>query len=251
MRRVAALAASAAMLAAACSGSGGRSSHQLTVLAAASLSDAFDVIETQFENVHPGTTVRVAYGPSDGLARQIQAGDPADVFASASETWMDAVRKRPGVSDQANFARNRMVIVVPSTNPAHVRSIHDLAKPGLKLVLAAPGVPAGDYARAILRKAGIAHAALANVVSNEVDVRGVLAKLDTGDADAGIVYTTDARRAGTGIIPISIPPKLNVVATYPIAVVRGSSAEGTARAFVRFVLGPGQATLRAAGFMPA
>ena len=240
---------SAALLASACSGGGGGTSRRITVFAAASLTDAFGLIGMQFERAHPGTGVRLAYGPSDGLAQQIQAGAPADVFASAGETWMGAVAKRPGVADRADFARNRLVVVVPSTNPGHIRSITDLARPGIKLVLAAPGVPAGDYAREILRNAGIGRAALANVVSNEVDVRGVLAKLDTGDADAGIVYTTDAQSAGTGINTIAIPTQLNVLATYPIAVVRGSPAGGVARAFVRFVLGPGQLTLRAAGFL--
>ena len=249
MRRALALVVSGALLGSACSGGGGGTPSRITVLAAASLTDAFGLIGMQFERSHPGTGVRLAYGPSDGLARQIQSGAPADVFASASETWMDTVAGRPGVSDRADFARNRLVVVVPSTNPAHIRSIDDLARPGIKLVLAAPGVPAGDYAREILRKAGVERAALVNVVSNEVDVRGVLAKLDMGDADAGIVYVTDAQSAGTGISTIAIPPRLNVVATYPIAVVRGSPAPRVARAFVRFVLGPGQLTLRDAGFL--
>jgi len=235
--------AAASVLAASCSGGGGASSQRVTVFAAASLTDAFGAIAAPFERAHPNVRVRFSYGPSDGLAQQIRSGAPADVFAPAGEAWMDVVAKDPGVVDRADFARNHLVIVIPSTNPGHIRSLHDLARPGVKLVLAAPGVPAGDYARRILRKAGIAHAALANVVSNEVDVRGVLAKLDSGDGDAGIVYTTDAQAAGTGILTVPIPSRLNVLATYPIAVVRGSPAASLARAFVL--------TLRAAGFLPA
>jgi molybdate transport system substrate-binding protein len=247
VRRGLGLLLSLGILGSACSGGG----HRITVLAASSLTDAFGVIAQEFEHAHPGTTVRLSFGPSDGLAQEIQAGNPVDVFASASEGVMDAVAAHPGVTGRSDFARNRLVVVVPSTNPAHIHSIGDLAHPGVKLVLAAPGVPAGDYARVILRNAGILKAALANVVSNEIDVRSVLAKLASGDADAGIVYVTDAATGGTGIVAIPIPAKLNVTATYPIAVVRGAPDAATASAFVRFVLGPGQVTLRQAGFLPA
>ena len=252
MRRGLGLLLLLAVLGSACSGGGsGSASHRITVLAASSLTDAFGVIAQEFEHAHPGTTVRLSFGPSDGLAQAIQAGNAVDVFASASEEVMDGVAARPGVSGRTDFARNRLVVVVPSSNPAHIHSIGDLAPPGVKLVLAAPGVPAGDYAREILRNAGILHAALANVVSNEIDVRSVLAKLASGDADAGIVYETDAAAGGTGIVAIPIPAKDNVTAAYPIAVIKGAPDAATASAFVRFVLGPGQVTLRQAGFLPA
>jgi molybdate transport system substrate-binding protein len=236
----------------ACSSGGSSNEQTLTVLGAASLTDAFQAIGTAFERVHDGVRVRFSFGPSDGLAQQIQEGARADVFASASATWMDAVADRPGISGRSDFARNRLTLVVPSSNPARIRKLDELTHPGVKLVLAAPGVPAGDYAHQILANAGIAGPALANVVSNEIDVKGVLAKVASGDADAGIVYVTDLTPdVADRIESVDIPDSVNVIATYPIAVVDGGSDPALARSFVRFVLGPGQGTLRRAGFLPA
>ena len=150
---------------------------ELTVSAASSLSAAFTEIGEEFERRNAGVVVTFNFGPSDGLATQIQEGVSVDVFASASPTWMDAVQDEPGVRGRVDFARNRLAIVVPADNPAEISSLEDLAAPGVALVLAAEGVPAGDYAREILSDAGIADAALANVVSNEVDVKGVMTKL--------------------------------------------------------------------------
>jgi molybdate transport system substrate-binding protein len=186
------------------------------------------------------------------LAQQIQEGARADVFASASATWMDAVADKPGVSRRSDFARNRLTLVVPSSNPAGIAKLDDLTRPGVKLVLAAEGVPAGDYARQILANDRIAGDALANVVSNEIDVKGVLAKVASGDADAGMVYVTDLTPDVAGKVrSVAIPDAVNVIATYPIAVVDGGSDPTLARTFVRFVLGPGQQTLHRAGFLPA
>jgi molybdate transport system substrate-binding protein len=241
-----------AVLLASCSSTGSPGSSQLTVLGAASLTETFQAIGKDFQKQHPGVSVRFSFGPSDGLATQIQNGAPADVFASASEKWMDALAQGPGVSHRADFARNRLVLVVPASNPAHIASLSDLARPGLKLVLAAEGVPAGDYGREILANAGIENAALANVVSSEVDVRGVLQKVASGDADAGIVYVTDVTPDVAGKVKaIPIADEANVIATYPIAVIDGSEDSSVAGEFVRYVLGPGQSVLRAAGFLPA
>jgi molybdate transport system substrate-binding protein len=234
----------------ACSGSGSGSRTTLTVLAAASLTEAFDRIGTEFEHAHD-VTVRFSFGPSDGLAEQIQAGSPADVYASASPTWMDAVEKDPGVEHRVDFARNRLAIVTPVDNPAHVRSVSDLARPGVKLVLAAEGVPAGDYARQIFANAGIGKAALANVVSNEEDVKGVMQKVLLGEADAGIVYVTDVTRdIHEKLTEVPIPNDVNVIATYPIAVVSGSDHAALAAEFVRDVSGAhGQRVLASFGFL--
>jgi len=235
----------------ACSGGVG-TNGTLTVLGAASLADAFQVIGKDFQQQHPGVSVRFSFGPSDGLAGQIQGGAPADVFASASERWMDAVAGTPGVSDRADFAKNRLVVVVPASDPAGITSVDDLGDSGVKLVLAAEGVPAGDYAREALDNAGISGRALANVVSNEIDVRGVLQKVASGDADAGIVYVTDVTPdVAAKVTAIPIPDDVNVIATYPIAVVDGAAAGDLATQFVRYVLGPGQLVLRWAGFLPA
>ncbi len=225
---------------------------QVTVLAASSLTDAFTRIGKAFDERHCLVHIRLSFGPSDGLAAQIQGGAPADVFASASTTWMDAVARDPGISDRADFARNRLTIIVPKDDPAAIASVQDLAKPGVKLVLAAEGVPAGDYGRQILDNAGIADHALHNVVSNAIDVKGVVQAVASGEADAGIVYVTDASADVRGQVHVvDIPKDLNVIATYPIGVVAGARYPDLAKKFVAYVDGPGQGALQSAGFLPA
>jgi molybdate transport system substrate-binding protein len=234
-------------------GGGGAESRTLTVSAAASLTDAFTEIGTMFEARHDGVAVTFNFGPSDGLAGQIDEGAPVDVFASASPRWMDAVETDgPGVTGRTDFARNRLAVIVPSGNPAEIGGIDDLAEDGVKLVLAAAGVPVGDYAREALANAGIADAALANVVSNEEDVKGVVTKVLSGDADAGIVYVTDVTaNVADQVELLRIPDDVNVIATYRIAVVSGSKEAGLAQDFVDLVLGDGQQTLARDGFLPA
>ena len=228
------------------------SGEELVVSAASSLTAAFTEIGDDFEAEHDGVTVTFNFGPSDGLATQIQEGGGVDVFASASPTWMDAVAEDPGATDRSDFARNRLAIIVPADDPAGIESLDDLTGDGVQLVLAAEGVPAGDYAREIFANAGIADAALANVVSNEEDVKGVITKVLVGDADAGIGYVTDvASDIASQVTLIEIPDDVNVIATYPIAVVEGSDHVDTARAFVEYVLGPGQDVLNGYGFLAA
>jgi molybdate transport system substrate-binding protein len=165
---------------------------------------------------------------------------------------MDAVAKDPGVSDRADFAKNRLTIITPKDNPTGIASVQDLGKPGVKLVLAAEGVPAGDYGRQILDNAGISEQALANVVSNAVDVKGVVEAVTSGDADAGLVYVTDVTPdVADQLHEVTIPDSVNVIATYPIGVVAGSSNSDLSKQFVQYVLGPGQQVLRADGFLPA
>ena len=255
MRRWVCLLAAGASLLAGCSdpeGAGGTSERALTVSAASSLTEAFTEIGHAFESTNPGVTVTFNFGPSDGLATQINEGAPVDVFASASPTWVDAVQDGgPGVTGRADFARNELAILVPSDNPAGIEGIDDLSEDDLRLVLAAEGVPAGDYAREILAKAGIARAALANVVSNEEDVKAVITKVLSGDADAGIGYVTDVSPAvADQITLVEIPDDANVIATYPIAVVSGSEEADLAQRFVDYVLGGGQQTLAEYGFLP-
>jgi len=230
-----------------------REGVDLTVSAASSLTEAFTEIGDAFESANPGVSVTFNFGPSDGLATQINEGAPVDVFASASPTWVDAVQDDgPGVTGRADFARNELAILVPSDNPAGIEGIDDLSEDDLRLVLAAEGVPAGDYAREILANAGIAGAALANVVSNEEDVKAVITKVLSGDADAGIGYVTDVTPGvGDQITLIPIPDDVNVIATYPIAVVSGSEEADLALRFVDYVLGGGQRTLAEYGFLPA
>jgi molybdate transport system substrate-binding protein len=240
-----------ALLLTGCGGDAGEEASTLTVFAAASLTEVFTELAADFEDANPGVQVRLSFGPTDGLATQIQEGAPADVFASASPSWMDAVEEDPGISDRADFARNRLIVIVPADDPAGIASVDELARPGVKLVLAAEGVPAGAYARELLSNAGIAHEALANVVSNEDDVKGVVQKVALGEADAGIVYRTDVTEAvAVDLRTIDVPVDLNVIATYPIAAVAGGDVD-LARAFIDLVTGDGQRRLADAGFMPA
>ncbi len=245
----------AALLLAACGANddGAAEGAQLTVSAAASLTAAFSDIGEAFEAANPGVTVTFNFGPSDGLATQINEGAMVDVFASASPTWMDAVANDgPGVTGRTDFAQNELAIIVPSDNPAAIESLDDLMADGVQLVLAAEGVPAGDYAREVFANARIAGAALENVVSNEEDVKAVITKVLTGDADAGIGYITDVTPALAGQLTlVAIPDEVNVTATYPIAAVTGSQEAELATRFVDFVLGDGQPTLAAYGFLPA
>jgi molybdate transport system substrate-binding protein len=226
--------------------------QELTVFAAASLTEAFGQIGDAFEGEHDGVTVAFNFGPSDGLATQIREAGLADVFASASGRWMDAVAEDPGVTGRTDFARNRLVVLVPADNPAGIVEIADLAFPGVELVLAAEDVPAGGYAREALGNAGILDAALDNLVSNEEDVKGVVQKVVAGEADAGIVYATDVtEEVGANVRAIEIADDVNVIATYPIAVVQDAGNADLAQAFVDFVTSTeGQDVLASYGFLP-
>lgn len=224
----------------------------ITVAAAASLTDAFTDIGSRFQVRYPGASVTFTFGPSDGLGLQIAEGAPVDVFASASPRWMDTVERSSGVFARADFARNRLAVIAPVDARVPIESLEDLAGEGVQLVLAAEGVPAGDYARRILREAGIEQRALANLVSNEADVKDVVTKVLSGDADAGIVYTTDVTPELAGRVRmVSIAADVNVLATYSIAAITGTKEAALAERFVEFVLGPGQRTLARYGFLPA
>jgi molybdate transport system substrate-binding protein len=232
---------------------GAAQTRELVVSAAASLTDAFTDLGVAYEGANPGLTVTFNFGPSDGLATQIDEGAPVDVFASASPTWMDAVQDEgPGVSGRTDFARNVLGIIVPTDNPAGIEDLDDLTEDGVQLVIAAEGVPAGDYARDVLANAGIADEALANVVSNTEDVRAVVTAVASGEADAGIVYVTDVTAdVADQVSSIEIPDDVNVIATYPIAVVTGSKEADLAQGFIDLVLGDGQQILAEYGFLPA
>jgi molybdate transport system substrate-binding protein len=226
---------------------------ELTVFAASSLTAAFtERIGPALEAEHEGVTVVFNFAASDTLAGQIQSEGTADVFASASGTWMDAVQDDPGVTGRVDFVTNRLVIITPTENPAGIASIEDLADDGVQLVLAAEGVPVGDYAREALANAGIADEAEANLVSNEEDNASVVAKITAGEGDAGIVYESHiSAAAGNDVAAVEIPDDVNIIATYPIAVVAGAPNTDLASEFVAFVTGPdGQATLEEYGFGP-
>lgn len=232
----------------------------LSVFAAASLQAAFTKIGTQFHAAHSNVTTTFNFAGSDALATQINQGAPADVFASANTAQMDVVVKAGSVdgTQAKTFAHNRLVVVLPKNNPGQITTLQDLAKPGKKVVLAAKTVPVGGYAITFLTKAsadpsfGSSYQAnvLKNVVSYEADVKSVLAKVSLGEADAGIVYTTDAQTAADSTTNLDIPDALNVIATYPVGVVKASKNASVAQQFVDYVAGPdGQAVLASYGFV--
>jgi len=233
----------------------------LTVFAAASLTEAFGEAGTAFERRHSGIRVRLSFGGSQQLAAQLRLGAEADLFASADDRAMAVVRRAGLLADApAVFARNRLVVITPASNPGRVERLADLARPGVKLVLAADAVPAGRYAREVLDRLSRApgfdpdfrRRVLRNLVSEEENVRAVVGKVRLGEADAGIVYRSDLSAAPPGEIRVlEIPDRYNVVAAYPIARLRGSPRGALAAAFVRFLLsGEGQAVLERHGFLP-
>ena len=269
MKRTPALALVPIMLLAACEAAATATSapvstaparRTLTVFAAATLTDAFGELGRAFEAAHPGVTVKFNFAGSQTLQGQIALGAPADIFASANATYMDAAAIGGFVDKAASqeFLTNSLVVILPASNPAKVRALKDLSKPGLKVVLADAAAPAGTYARQILDNMSVGAAfgadfgtrVLANVVSNETDVRQVLAKVQLGEADAGIVYASDAM-AAPGLKTLEIPANVNVVAKYPIAPLLRSANADLAGEFVAYVLSSeGQATLRKWGFTP-
>lgn len=239
--------ASALPALAACGAPGGEGpGGDLLVSAAASLTDAFADLEMAFERAHPDVRVELNLGGSSGLRAQILEGAPVDVFASANVANMDRVAAAGEVAGSPRvFARNRLEIVVPPGNPAGVRGLEDLARPGLLVGLCAPGVPCGDFARAALAAAGIVPA----VDTEEPDVRALLTKVELGELDVAIVYVTDVAAAGRRVVGIQIPADRNVVAEYPIAALASAPHRAAAEAFVAFVLSPeGRAILARHGF---
>ncbi len=236
-------------------GDGGRSQRAaLGVFAAASLRDVFGTLGATFEQAHPGVQVRFNFAGSQELRTQIEHGAPADVFASADTRHMDAARAAGLVEAPTLLATNAPVIVVPADNPGKVGGLADLAKVK-RLVLGAPEVPIGAYTLQILEAARARFGAefpdrvQSRVVSRELNVRQVLTKVVLGEADAGVVYRTDARNAGDRVRVVEIPPEVNVVAQYPIAVVTRSPHPELARQWIALVTGAeGQAVLARAGF---
>lgn len=234
--------------------------QNLTVFAAASLTNAFEEMATTFEAKRPGLDVVFNFGGSTTLATQLSEGAPADVFASADTRQMDVARDAGRIAGPIRtFVKNRLVVIVPSDNPARIQSLHDLANPGVLLVVAAPHVPVREYADAMLERLAAAplygeeyrQAVMANIVSEEGDVRQVAAKVSLGEADAGIVYLTDVTpdmASNVRIIPI--PDTYNTIATYPIALTNDTPHPELAQAFVDYVLSDaGQETLVRWGFI--
>jgi molybdate transport system substrate-binding protein len=222
----------------------------LHVYAASSLTAAFTQLGMDFEDAHPNMEISFTFGSSTDLAKRIANGEGADVFASASFDAMETLMDTPGLEHRSSFATNHLVIVTPPDNPANVRSLDSLTAP-MALVIGAEGTPIGDYTRTLLDAQGLEHAVLTNVVSNEPDDASVVSKVEGGDVDAGIVYTSDIPITAGRLLAVDIPRRVNITAIYPIAAVTGSSRQAAAAAFVAFVLGDhGQVVLESHGFGP-
>jgi len=217
----------------------------ITVFAASSLKETFTELGRQFEAAHPGDTVTFSFGASSTLATQITDGAPADVFASAAPKNMDTVVSAGDASNPQDFAKNTAEVAVPPSNPANVTSVNDLAKSSVKVALCQPKVPCGVVAAGVFKNAGIT----VKPVTLQPDVKSVLTQVELGNVDAGVVYVTDVKAAGSKVKGVTIPANLNASTLYPIAAITNSKNLSIAQAFVAYVLSPtGQQVLAAAGF---
>jgi molybdate transport system substrate-binding protein len=214
---------------------------QITVYAAASLTNVFPAIDPN---------EKYSFAGSNALAAQITQGAPADVFASANMTLPKGLNQKGLCSKPVVFTRNTLVVVVPKSNPAHVHNIYDLTKPGVKIDIAAKGVPVGTYTLQVLKNMNLTTAVLKNVVSQETDVREVLAKVALGEADAGFVYSTDAKTVASKVNVIKVPAWAQPKVQYGICVVSKSPNQSAAQAFIKLVLSKaGQKKLHKFGFL--
>jgi molybdate transport system substrate-binding protein len=236
-------------------------SSEVTVFAAASLTEAFRELGPKLAERRPGTVVKFNFAGSQQLAVQIEQGAPADVFASADQRWMDYARERQLMEGEPRiFTNNRLVAIVPKSNPGRIRRLEDLAKRGIKLVLGAEAVPVGKYSREVIanleRVQGFPERysakVLGNLVSQEENVKSVVSKVQLGEADAGLVYRSDVTpQVARYLTVLEIPSEASVLASYPIAVVAASENPEGARAFMDLVTSAeGQAVLTRHGLMP-
>jgi molybdate transport system substrate-binding protein len=236
-----------------------RISGELTVFAAASLTEPFTEIGKRLELSHPGLKVVYNFGGSQALRTQLEQGAHADLFASADAVQMESAKTSGVVQGETPlFVKNRLVVIVPKTNPGKILDFRDLARPGIKLDLANAKVPVGNYGRQALSKASAEYGAdfekrvLANIVSEEENVKQVVTKIQLGEADAGIVYVSDVTpRVGKDVQAITIPDAYNQLASYPIALTKEVTNRAAAETFIAFVLSTeGQAILKAHNFIP-
>lgn len=240
--RTSVLIACLALALAATSANAAQQASPITVYAAASLTDVFPKIDS---------ANRYSFGGSNTLVAQIQQGAPADVFASANTSLPNQLYAKGLCSKPVVFTRNTLVIVVPKSNPAAIKGVYSLTKPGIKLDIAASGVPVGSYTLQILKNMSLSAPVLKNVVSQETDVREVLSKVALGEADAGFVYSTDAKTVPGQVTVIKVPAWAQPKVQYGICVVNSSGDKTDAQAFINKVLSKaGQAKMLAAGFLP-
>ncbi len=218
----------------------------LTVFAAASLTEAFNDAKTTLQSAHTGLSVTYSFAGSQALVTQVQNGAPADVIATADRATMQKLVTAGLVDTPKTLVRNKLEIVVAPGNPKHLTGLTDFARTDLKVILEDPSVPAGKYGRQALQAQGVT----ATPVSLPLDVKSELLAVEQGNADVGIVYVTDVSSAGSAVTGVPIPDGQNVIATYPIAVVKATSHTAAAQAFVDgMVTGTGQQALLARGFL--
>ncbi len=233
----------------------------LIIYAASSLTEAFTAIGTEFEARHADVQVVFNFAGSQALSTQLEHGAVADVFASADTVHMDRLQETGLLAeDPVSFAENRLVVALPAANPAKLRSVRDLARPGVRIVLAQENVPVGRYTRQALVNlsadaaygSAFQEAVRANVRSEELNVRQVLAKVTLGEADAGFVYVSDVAASTANIVTLEIPGFANVEAVYPIALLTASNEKELAKRFIDFVRSPvAQEILQQAGLQAA
>jgi molybdate transport system substrate-binding protein len=236
MRALAALFALLALALPSATGAGG----SFTVFAAASLTEVFPRIDP---------SPRYSFAGSDQLALQIRQGAPADVFASASPKYTQLMYHDGIVKKPITFATNKLLVIVPKANPAHISTVYDLRRPGVKVVIGDRGVPIGSYTRQVLDMLGITDGVMSNVVSQETDVKGIVTKVALGEADAGFVYRTDARPVSSKVAKVLIPRWAQPAVRYQLAIVSSTSRTVEARGFIRKVLSKrGRLLLKRAGF---
>jgi molybdate transport system substrate-binding protein len=217
----------------------------IIVLAASSLTGAFNTLIKSFEAANPGATVQATYGSSGTLATQITQGAPADVFASAAPANMKAVITAGGASSSTNFVKNKLEIAVPPTNPKNIASVADLANSGVKVALCVPTAPCGATAVTMLANAKVT----VTPATLDPDVKSTLTSVESGQVDAGVVYVTDVMAAGALVKGVVIPDDVNTTTEYPIAALTKAANPAGAAAWVAYVLSPaGQAVFSAAGF---
>jgi molybdate transport system substrate-binding protein len=221
-------------------------SGSIMVYAAASLKETFVTLGKRFESAHPGTTIEFSFGPSSGLATQINQAAPADVFASAAPKNMATVVGAGNAANPKTFVVNTMEVAAAPGNPAHITSVQDLAKSSVKVAVCDRAVPCGVVAATVFKNAGVT---VKPVVSAE-DVKSTLATVESGEVDAGVVYVTDVKAAGTKVVGVPIPSSVNATTDYPIATLTHAKNPALAAAFVTYVeSADGLAVLTAAGFL--
>jgi molybdate transport system substrate-binding protein len=233
---------------------------EITVFAAASLTEVFHAMGTAFQTSNPDAHVTFNFASSGTLVAQLSQGAKADAFAAADQNTMNNARNAGAVTGQDQvFARNSLIIIVPTSNPAHITGLKDLAHPGVKVVTANTTVPIGQYTQNMLSKASadpsygsdFQSKFQANVVSQQTDDKQIVAQVQLGEADAAVVYATDITPATQSqLTPVQIPSQLNTEVVYPIATTHGDNPTG-GQAFVNYVLSPtGQAVLKTWNFLP-